>query len=63
MDTLKISTILLQHHEHERFADIVEEVKRYAKKGEIFLEFDVRPPFGDTPENWQDVLESAFTQH
>ncbi len=22
---------------------------------------DVKPPFFDTPENWEDVLEAAFT--
>ena len=30
-------------------------------KGEMFFRMDVKPPFADTPENWEDQLESAFT--
>lgn len=63
MDTLKISTILLQHHTLEHFSELVTIVQQQAKQGTLFLEFDVRPPFGDTPENWQDLLEAAFTAH
>ena len=29
--------------------------------GERFLHMDIKPPYFDTPENWQDVLEAAFT--
>jgi hypothetical protein len=28
---------------------------------EVFFRIDVRPPFPDTPSNWEDVLESAFS--
>jgi hypothetical protein len=29
-------------------------------KGEMFLKIDVKPPYPDTPANWEDRLEGAF---
>jgi len=26
----------------------------------MFFRMDIKPPFGDTPENWEDRLEAAF---
>ena len=63
MDTLKISTLLLQHHSLEHFSELVAVVQQQAAQGAVFLEFDVRPPFGDTPENWQEILEATFTTY
>jgi hypothetical protein len=28
----------------------------------MFLQFDVKPDFRDTPKNWQWQLEAAFTR-
>ena len=58
---LTLSKILLTHRELESFKGLVQRVKAYAADGEIFLEFDVRPPFADTPEDWEAQLEAAFT--
>ena len=33
-----------------------------AKSGGMFFRMDVKPPFPDTPANWEDRLESAFTE-
>jgi len=27
----------------------------------MFFRIDVKPQFSDTPENWEDRLEAAFT--
>ena len=27
----------------------------------MFFRMDVRPPFQDTPDNWEEMLETAFT--
>jgi hypothetical protein len=43
------------------FEDLVPLVKVYAKRGERFFRMDVKPPYPDTPENWEDVLEAAFS--
>ena len=58
---LSLSDILLQHHELTSFDELIPLIKAQARAGECFLEFDVHPPFQDTPENWQDQLEAAFT--
>ena len=38
-----------------------EKLTEHAKKGEMFFRMDVRPPYEDTPDNWEDVLEAVFT--
>lgn len=58
---LWLSEILLQHHDIESFAQLLELVERGAREGERFLRMDVKPSFPDTPENWEDRLEAAFT--
>jgi hypothetical protein len=29
--------------------------------GELFFRMDVKPPYPDTPEDWEDRLEAAFS--
>lgn len=59
---LWLSEVLMQEHEMSSFNELKEEVKRRAREeGEMFFQMDVRPPFKDTPDNWEEVLESAFT--
>ncbi|MDX1434290.1 MAG: sulfur relay protein DsrC [Gammaproteobacteria bacterium] len=55
-----LSDILLEEHDIESFADLVAAVRRRAAS-ERFLHFDIKPPYADTPANWEDVLEAAFT--
>ena len=56
---MNLSEILLEHHELESFEDLVEAVRRGARS-KRFFRMDIKPPFADTPGNWEDVLESAF---
>jgi hypothetical protein len=59
---LYLSEILIAHYELESFSALKPVVARYAKEtGETFFKMDVMPPFPDTPENWEDVLEAVFT--
>ncbi len=58
---LWLSEVLLQEHELKTFDELTEAVKRRAREGEMFFRMDVRPPFKDTPDNWEELLESAFT--
>jgi hypothetical protein len=44
----------------ESFAELVIAVRKHAAN-ERFLSMDIKPPFPDTPDNWEDVLEAAFT--
>lgn len=58
---LALSEILMQNHSMQSFEELKLELKKRAQQGEIFFQMDVRPPFKDTPEDWEDILESAFT--
>lgn len=55
-----LSEILLERHDIESFAELVTAVREHAAR-ERFLHMDIKPPFFDTPDNWEDVLEAAFT--
>lgn len=55
-----LSEILLQEHDIESFAQLVAAVRQCAAT-ERFLRMDIKPPYLDTPDNWEDVLEAAFT--
>ena len=58
---LHLSEVLMQEHELVSFDDLKGIIKERAKQGEMFFRMDVKPPFADTPPNWEDQLESAFT--
>jgi hypothetical protein len=58
---LYLSELLIEHYELQTFNELVALVKERARSGERFFRMDVRPPFGDTPENWEDRLEAAFS--
>ncbi len=57
---LNLSELLLQHHEMQSFEQLVEAVREGARS-ERFFRLDIKPPFPDTPENWEDILEGAFS--
>lgn len=58
---LYLSEILIQDHELASFAELIREIEARALGGELFFEIDVKPPFADTPEDWEPRLERAFT--
>ena len=55
-----LSEILIEEHAIETFAQLVSAVRKRAVS-ERFLHMDIKPPYIDTPDNWQDRLEAAFT--
>ena len=55
-----LSEILLKERDIESFTELVTAVRKHAAT-EHFLHMDIKPPFPDTPDNWEDVLEAAFT--
>ena len=57
---LSLSNILIESTDLECFDDLVDELKKRAV-GELHFQIDIEPPFPDTPSNWEDLLESAFT--
>ena len=58
---LWLSELLIQGYDLDSFAALTEAVKARARDGEVFFRMDVHPPFPDTPEDWEDRLEAAFS--
>ena len=58
---LWLSEVMLQGQDIESFEDLKKELVKRAKQGELFFQMDVKPPYPDTPNDWQDKLEAAFT--
>tara|TARA_Y100000996_G_scaffold353230_1_gene293067 strand:- start:179 stop:370 length:192 start_codon:yes stop_codon:yes gene_type:complete len=60
---LYLSTLLIEEKEIETFDELLDVIKLRAKQGEIFIRLDLKPPFPDTPENWEDKVESVFSSY
>ena len=58
---LWLSEVLLQEHELNSFDELQEKIKERARAGEMFFRMDVKPPFADTPADWEERLEAVFT--
>ena len=58
---LWLSEVMLQGQDIESFEELKVELKKRAKAGELFFQMDVKPEYPDTPNDWQDKLEAAFT--
>ena len=57
---LYLSEILIQNPDLETFEELKKTVQEKAQM-ETFFRMDVKPPFPDTPPNWEDQLEGAFS--
>ena len=58
---LWLSEVLIQEHELDSFEQLKQALRTRAAAGERFFSMDVKPPFTDTPANWEDQLEAVFT--
>ncbi|MFZ1575930.1 MAG: sulfur relay protein DsrC [Chromatiaceae bacterium] len=58
---LKLSDILVANKEIESFKELAPIIQDIARSGERFFQIDLKPPYPDTPENWEDCLEAAFS--
>ena len=58
---LFLSDLLIQNPDIESFEDLKLVMKSDALKSELFFRMDVKPPYFDTPDQWEDALEAAFT--
>jgi len=57
---LYVSELLLEYRDITTFAELIDIVKQRARD-ERFFRMDIKPPYPDTPENWEIVLEGAFS--
>ena len=58
---LTLSELLIAHYDLNSFEELKGLIEARIDAGERFLSLDVRPPFSDTPEDWEEQLESFFT--
>lgn len=58
---LYLSAVIIEEKDIETFDELLEVIKRRAKSGEIFIKLDLKPPYPDTPEDWEEKIESAFS--
>ena len=55
-----LSEVMITNPDVDSFAELIEVIK-IRRQSEMFFRIDVKPPFSDTPEDWEDRLEAAFT--
>lgn len=59
---LWLSEVLMQNYDLGSFDELKLLIGVKGKDGEVFFRMDVLPPFSDTPEDWEDRLEAAFSE-
>jgi hypothetical protein len=57
---VKISEIIIHHPEINSFPELLGVVRAMTSEHMLYLNFDVKPDYRDTPRNWQWKLEAAF---
>ena len=60
-DVLQVEPVALLGVERVELGEELLEVVKEKSKTEIFFRIDVKPQFEDTPQDWEDRLEAAFT--
>ncbi len=58
---LYLSQVLIANQEITRFDELKDAIREAARQGEMHLRFDVKPPYPDTPLDWEDQLEATFS--
>jgi len=58
----KLSDLIISNPDVKSFAELEDLVAHAGEEGHMFLEFDIKPDFRDTPRKWEWILEAAFTR-
>ncbi|MCB1364232.1 MAG: hypothetical protein KDK02_08915 [Rhodobacteraceae bacterium] len=58
----KLSELIISNPEVRSFTELERLVEHAGESGEMFLEFDLKPDYRDTPRKWEWALEAAFTR-
>jgi hypothetical protein len=56
----RLSDLIIHHPEVTSFDELMKLVAKTGSGGEIFMEFDVKPDYRDTPRKWAMMLETSF---
>jgi hypothetical protein len=59
---IKLSDIIIQHPGINSFPELLKAVQLMKSEDMMYLNFDVKPDYRDTPRNWEWKLESVFGQ-
>jgi len=59
---IKLSDIIIQHPGISSFPELMKAVRLMKSEAMMYLVFDIKPDYRDTPRNWQWKLESVFGQ-
>ena len=57
---VKLSDIIIQHPGIDSFPELLDAVRGMTSEHMLYLNFDVKPDYRDTPRNWQWKMEKAF---
>lgn len=58
----KLSDLIISHPDVTSFTELEKLVQHLGASGEMFMEFDLKPDYRDTPRKWEWALEAAFTR-
>jgi hypothetical protein len=57
---VKLSDIIIQNPQINSFPELIEAIRAMTSEHMLYLNFDVKPDYRDTPRNWQWQMEKAF---
>jgi len=57
-----LSEVLIQHPQINSFDELCGVIRAVAEQSRAFhLKIDIKPNYGDTPGDWEDKIEAAFS--
>ncbi|NOX42382.1 MAG: sulfur relay protein DsrC [Gammaproteobacteria bacterium] len=57
-----LSEVLIQNPHLNSFDDLMNVIREVVKQtNEVHLKIDIKPNYQDTPANWEDKIEGAFS--
>jgi hypothetical protein len=57
-----LSEVLIQNPHLESFDELMNVIREVVKQtNEVHLKIDIKPNYQDTPANWEDKIEGAFS--
>lgn len=58
----RLSDLIISNPDVQSFPELERLVEQAGDRGHMFLEFDIKPDYRDTPRKWEWILEAAFTR-
>ena len=58
----KLSDLIIGNPDVKTFDELERLVANAGESGQMFLEFDLKPDYRDTPRKWEWRLEATFTR-